>query len=237
MNPYYQDEFTTVYLGDCRDILPSLTGPYFGFSDPPYNAKKDYHGWDDNMPPEKYLEFSKTWIDEMKRLCPAACYIIPKNWFLELWTLLGREFQQIVFPYTPEGVIRNGFVNQFHSLLTNAKPQGRVKNVWLDVKHPGLGYFFRENTYDHPGYTSEDLTGRVLRFLADPSLPIIDPFGGTGTTARVAKNLGRKCITIEFSEYWAEFIVKERLSQANLFTYENYRSEGVHVQKGFGWEE
>jgi DNA modification methylase len=216
MQPYYQDESVTLYHGDCRDVLPHLSGEYFGFSDPPYNVKKDYKGWNDDMPEPEYLDFCKTWIEQIKNLAPEMCIYPPKKYQLDYWLMLGKEYKQIILPWTPEGEIRNGFVDQFAFLLTNAKPKERVKNVWLKVQLQGLGYFFKENNFDHPGYTSEDLTGRVLRYLADPSLPVLDPFGGTGTTARIAKNMGRKCVTIEYSEYWCEFIAKQRLAQMVL---------------------
>lgn len=214
--PYYQDDKVTLYHGDCRDILPQLTGPFFTFSDPPYNVKKDYKGWDDDMPEEEYLEFCRHWIREVQRVSSDVCYVVPRKWQLEYWMFLGKEYQQIILPFTPEGVYRDGFVNQFHFLLTNTKPVERTKNVWEKVALPGMGYFFKENNYDHPGYTSEDLTGKVLRHLADPNIPVLDPFGGTGTTARVAKNMGRKCVTIEYSEYWCEFIARQRLAQMVL---------------------
>lgn len=57
---------------------------------------------------------------------------------------------------------------------------------------------------------------RVLRYLANPEIPVLDPFGGTGTTARIAKNMGRKCVTIEYSEQWCEFIAKSRMAQMIL---------------------
>lgn len=88
----------------------------------------------------------------------------------------------------------------------------------------GMGYFFKEDNFNHPGYTSEDLTGRVLRYLASPDIPVLDPFGGTGTTARMAKNMGRKCVTIEYSEQWCEFIAKSRMAQMAMFTLPNTAS-------------
>lgn len=217
IQPYYQDDLITLYHGDCREVLPQLSGQYFTFSDPPYNVGKDYAGWDDNLPPAEYLEFCRTWIDEVKRLSPeGACLVTPKKWTLEYWNMLGADFQQIIIPFTPDGVYRSGFINQFHFLLTNAKPAERTKNVWYDVGMPGMGYFFKEDKYGHPGYTSEDLTGRVLRDLPAPDVPILEPFAGTGTTLRIAKNMGRTCVGIEYSEKWCEFIVKRRLAQQVL---------------------
>jgi len=36
MKPYYEHAGITIYHGDCRDVLPSLTGRYFCWTDPPY---------------------------------------------------------------------------------------------------------------------------------------------------------------------------------------------------------
>jgi DNA modification methylase len=218
MKAYYQDENITLYQGDCRDILPQLSGEFFAFTDPPYNVGKDYKGWNDSMPESEYLAFCGEWIKEVKRLAPEICIYTPKKYQMDYWRMLGRDYQQIVLPWTLKGAIRGGLVDQYATLLTNAKPKERIKNVWPNVQMQGMGYFFKEKTFGHPGYTSEDLTGRVLRSLADPNLPVLDPFGGTGTTACVAAKLGQKCITIEYSKYWCDFIVKERLAQLVLFS-------------------
>ena len=212
-DPYYTDEFITLYHGDCRDVLPTLQGEYFTFTDPPYNVGKDYAGWNDSMSAPAYLEFCAEWIGEVKRLSPEMCIYPPKKYLPEYWQMLGREYQQIVMTWTPEGAIRGGFVDQYAVLLTNAKPKTRTKNLWSNVQMRGMGYFFRENDYGHAGYTSEDLTRRALMSLAAPDVPILEPFAGTGTTARIAKNLGRRCVAIEYSEQWCEFIARQRLAQ------------------------
>lgn len=36
MKPYFQDDAVTIYLGDCRDILPTLEPVDLVLTDPPY---------------------------------------------------------------------------------------------------------------------------------------------------------------------------------------------------------
>ena len=36
MKPYYQDEYATIYHGDCREVLPSLDKVDLVLTDPPY---------------------------------------------------------------------------------------------------------------------------------------------------------------------------------------------------------
>ena len=44
MKPYYQDEWVTIYNGDCREILPELPMVDLVVTSPPYDNLRDYGG-------------------------------------------------------------------------------------------------------------------------------------------------------------------------------------------------
>jgi site-specific DNA-methyltransferase (adenine-specific) len=205
-NPYYSDDAVIIYHGDCREILPQLSDNSvdLAWTDPPYNVGKDYGGWDDAMSDKEYLAFCANWIALLKQKVRELAIYLPRKYAPEYWQMLGPGFVQVVFPWTPEGAIRNGLINQFASLLTNAKPKQRTKDVWLKVQMRGMGYYFKEKDYGHPGYMSEDLTSRVIMAFSNQGSLILDPFLGSGTTAYCAKKLGRKCIGIEIEEKYCE---------------------------------
>ena len=210
---YYQDESVYIINSDCREVLPQLSKVDLAWTDAPYNVGKDYGVWNDSLPDDEYLSFCSNWIGELKRLSDELVISLPRKYALQYWQMLGQEYHQIILPWTPEGAIRNGFINQFASLLTNAKPKQRTKDVWYKVQMRGMGYFFKENDYGHPGYTSEDVTDRVIMAFTLSGQLILDPFLGSGTTAYCAKKLNRLCIGIEIEERYAEIAAK-RCSQS-----------------------
>jgi len=57
MKPYYQDKdkTVTIYCGDCREVLPELSGIQLIATSPPYNVGLDYDVYCDMVPwPEWY---------------------------------------------------------------------------------------------------------------------------------------------------------------------------------------
>lgn len=83
-------------------------------------------------------------------------------------------------------------------------------NIWKYKN--GKGQTTRDLiAYEHPAIFPEKLVEDALKSWSNPGDVILDPFGGSGTTAKVSKILGRKYIYIEKVEKYFNIAV-ERLN-------------------------
>ena len=81
-------------------------------------------------------------------------------------------------------------------------------NMWTDLCVPF--WSMPENT-EHPWQKPEKLVERILEASSRPGDLVIDPFLGSGTTAVVARRLGRRCLGFELDPDWVRVALK-RLS-------------------------
>jgi DNA modification methylase len=90
------------------------------------------------------------------------------------------------------------------------------EQAWSTLKGPAKMFRRHVVSYakDHPTQKPLELMHWCLGFAPDAQT-ILDPFMGSGTTLRAAKDLGRSCIGIELEEKYCEIAV-ERLRQAVL---------------------
>ena len=85
-----------------------------------------------------------------------------------------------------------------------------------DVWHfPRVAGTFKERAGFHGCQMPEQLLGRILKVSSNEGDLVVDPFLGSGTTAAVAKKLGRKFVGFEISEdYVAE--ARKRVSSVRV---------------------
>lgn len=216
---YYQEKDIVLLHGDSLEILPLFEPGSIDLvlTDPPYNVGMDYGTWDDDMPYDDFVKWISDIFENLKLLSKAMAIYTPNKHIWKWWQLLGPEFYQILLTWSPEGAIRGkNLINQHACILVNRMPEKYCKTVWHNLQMRGLGFFFRENDYGHPGYTSEDVTTQEIDKFSKENDLILDPFLGSGTTAVAAKQLGRKCIGIEIEKKYLDIAI-ERLRQEVLF--------------------
>jgi site-specific DNA-methyltransferase (adenine-specific) len=216
MTPYYDQDGITIYHGDCREILPLLEPVDLVLTDPPYNVGKDYgSSSDDDLDHEEYASFMGAIVNHARRLSDAHVWVAPR-YKMALWWSLLPEAHQVVIPMRAGNAIRQGWSSKYSILLAVGTPtELHPDDLWDNIRHRGEGYFFHEENFGHPGYTPYPIMARAIAIMSQSSSLIVDPFMGSGTTLRAAKDLGRKAIGIEIEERYCEIAVK-RLAQEVL---------------------
>jgi site-specific DNA-methyltransferase (adenine-specific) len=235
IDPYYSDEHCTIYHGDCLDVLADIGDGDISvtFTSPPYNkgdtggnewSRLDAVGYgahDDRMAPADYEAWQHSVLKELWRVTAEDGAI----WYqhkprhsgpdVELPTRLnpGLPLRQIVIWDRGSGFQRDGvhLVGRHEWVMLFARPGFRVdrttEDVWsvAPVADPA-----------HPASFPVQLPTRALAAGMANGM-VLDPFMGSGTTLRAAKDLGRKSIGIEIEERYCEIAV-QRLAQEVLFS-------------------
>ncbi len=90
------------------------------------------------------------------------------------------------------------------------KDEGILPNIWrIDA-----GYMKSAKdpeAFDHPAIFPEELARRHILTWSNPGDIVLDYFGGSGTTAKVARALGRRYITCDISNEYVQ-LMKRRLA-------------------------
>lgn len=90
-----------------------------------------------------------------------------------------------------------------------AMPDGKVPDALWDFSRVAGTFSERIPDEGIPTQLPVKLVERCVRCFTEPGDFVLDPFGGTGTTARASLLAGRKCVTIEQSPEYAKVIRRE----------------------------
>jgi DNA modification methylase len=86
-----------------------------------------------------------------------------------------------------------------------------------------------KNNEKHVAPYPEELPKRLIQLFSFPNEIILDPFAGSGTTNKVAKELGRKSIAFELSKEYCKLIE----NKINSVNYDSYSKEIYNQDKDY----
>ena len=137
----------------------------FAFSDPPYNAGKDYGVYQDKLSDAEYRHWVGRFIGEYRRISANRFAMFIGSRLLSLYWSFMPDAHLIVVRKGAIGTPQKIYFHQYFGLLVTAKPFRPCYDLWDDLKMPGEGYFFREERYPNPGLTSLKLSQRVINYF------------------------------------------------------------------------
>ena len=198
MTPYYEEDGITIHHGDCREVLPGLKADAV-VTDPPYGIRKA--DWDEEFP---------TWWFQLASDAAPVLVAMPGVWnILSMPRIIDRlHYRWTLSAHLCNGMTRGvvGFGNWIPCLMYSDDSISLYQQDG-DCKRFIVG---RDAKPNHPSpkplAVMKWVVGRI------PGTSVIDPFMGSGTTLRAAKDLGRRAIGIEIEEKYCE-IAANRLRQ------------------------
>lgn len=214
IEPYYDHGGVTLYLGDCREIMPCLAGDAL-VTDPPYGIGWGRATWSDD--PKAYPELIRWLVSEGQRI-GGWCFVFQTmlnvgrfhEWFPEGWRLFAacKNFAQI----RPTGVWHSWDPVVFWNAGPNSGPNSGHVN--RDYHVGNVAGVFGEKI-GHPAPRPLDTMKHLVQLAVPEGGVVIDPFAGSGTTLKAAKETNRRAIGIEIEERYCE-IAAHRLAQEVL---------------------
>lgn len=218
---YYQDDHVTIFLGDSREILPEVEADVM-VTDPPYGIAHR-SGWSSSL----FGSVATAYQSESGDAIHGDADTSLRDGVLSVW----GERPALIF-----GSHRESFPAGYRAVLVWDKGENAGmgdlsipwKPNWELIFVLGSGFSGSRTTgvlrgyipgrvsmgRQHPNEKPVDLMRGLI--LKCPPGVVLDPFMGSGTTLRAAKDLGRKAIGIEINERYCEIAAK-RCAQEVLF--------------------
>ncbi len=217
MRPYYEQDGITIYHGDCREVLPTLSPECEIMTDPPYGLDFEYLSYADTRP-NLIAMIDAVW-PELQRiarrrfiLCgPTQIGLYPTpDWIACVtWDTTGSYGRYGYSQWTPVlcyGPELDGFGSIYGILKSDVV---RISGG------SGVGFQRDEQEKKHTCPKPLNMMRKVIvRFITRTAL-LVDPFMGSGTTLVASKMVNQKAVGIEIEERYCE-IAANRLRQRIL---------------------
>jgi DNA modification methylase len=203
MKPYYQDSAVTIYHGDCREIMERVSEIDLVLTDPPYGIKRDGKAVSTSSHGGTKGFKSYGWDS-----APANISAMFDIYHFKKMIIWGGNY----FKLPPSG---SWLVWDKGQELDQADCELAWTNLKIPIRRLLLNRvaLLKDGT-QHPTQKPLQLMEWCLNLVPDAET-IIDPYMGSGTTLRAAKDLGRKAIGIELEERYCE-IAARRCAQECL---------------------
>ena len=229
-----------IYCGDVLKLIKDVPNETIDLiiADPPYNLGKNYGNNNDKLSFHGYLDFTRKWLSEAKRVLKktGTIYVFMGVRFVSyLYEVLDKKLNMnfvswIIWYYTQGMGKKIGFSPRHDDILMFTKSKIYTFNL-DDIRVPQKYYRSRNNMrganpgdvweFSHIHYCNfnrqnhstqkpEGLIEKMVLASSNKADVILDPFAGSGTTLRVCQQTNRKAKGFEINPKYVE-LIKQRL--------------------------
>lgn len=240
MTPYYSDASVTIYHGDAFDLLHDLANVGAVVTDPPYSSggafrgdramsttmkyvnssteayRADFAG--DNRDQRAFMAWCSMWLNAARRASEPGAILCSFIDWRQLPTLTdavqagGWTWRNLATWWKPGIRMQRGAFSgsaEYVVYATNGPAttdfDGAVQNVFRCAP---------VGDKEHIAEKPADVLRWVMQVVPPASL-VLDPFMGSGSTLRAAKDCGHRAIGIDVDERYCE-IAARRMAQEVL---------------------
>ena len=210
-----------IICGDCIEVMPDIPNGYIDLTvtSPPYNLGNNHHtgnnrhqAYDDNLPENEYQKQQIEVLNEIHRITKESGslfynhknrikngisitpyqWLLKSNWILKqeiVWFNRSQNFDKIRFYPMTERIywlVKSPKTKLFNAI--NHHDLFTTKD-WQAVGTKGI----------HKRAFPKKMVEDILNCFPNADI-VFDPYMGIGTTAKVAKKLGRQYLGIDISE-------------------------------------
>lgn len=229
---------SAIYLGDAFELLKLVTPGSVDLvlCDPPYNVSQtnnlhtmgrrsiDFGEWDHEFDQTGWLE------DAVRSLKKGGSLVIWNDW--KLLGIIAAHLQTlgVVVKRQMRWRKNNPIPRNMHRVpvqgdeccLWAVKPINKNKGGWTFHKRRDVSYERGEfhhpvMSHAHPNKKPHKIFKDIIKIFSNEGDLVLDPFAGSGTTARAAHSTGRRHISFENKPDYFELAVEE-LAKATTVT-------------------
>ena len=240
LEPYYKDDDFTIYLGDCMDVLHTIEGIGAVVTDPPYSSggafrgdrtqstitkyvqsgtmayRPDFAG--DNRDQRSFLVWCSMWMNAARHASTEGAPIVVFTDWRQLPTTTdaiqaaGWTWRNVGTWWKPGCRMQKGRFSSSAEYVVYGSNGPAVEGMASPQNVCSVAV---EQDKVHIAEKPAGVMNWALGVVPEGAT-ILDPFMGSGSTLRAAKQAGCKAIGIEVDERYCEIAAK-RLSQGVLF--------------------
>lgn len=213
MEPYYSDDAVTIYHGDCNEEVAEWLQADVLLTDPPYGIGYHTNARRLEGNARSIANDSDTWVRDVALGAwqvhedkPALVFGSPRR--------EAPPSTRTTLIWDQDGALGMGDLSlpwkpSWQEVYVIGGPWAGRRDCGSVLRCPPEQSMARSHPHQKPV--------RLLKMLLGKCLPgvIADPFMGSGSTLRAAKDLGRKAIGVEIEERYCE-IAARRMAQEVL---------------------